>query len=207
MPTAGIALVVIGGSRISANTLLPIRGIAVSIGGAPTTHLGTASEELRIVISPKPLGRIGRAAMWLSPIVIVAAFITLWWLKDQNRAAASVLGPAVAIFLMGYVTFMTSRQQRRLDEVQLASQGFANSHGWVAGTIVTVLLLMLPPVTSWLVDLVNTSSTGSPDLSDRRAVGSALIYGVCVVVLIQTLGVFIAAAIWWRRMGGMGERS
>jgi hypothetical protein len=70
-----------------------------------------------------------------------------------------------------------------------------------------VLLLMLPPVTSWLVDLVNTSSTGSPDLSDRRAVGSALIYGVCVVVLIQTLGVFIAAAIWWRRMGGMGERS
>jgi hypothetical protein len=137
----------------------------------------------------------------------VAAFVALWRLKQQNPAAASVLGPVVAISLMAYVTFITNRQQRRLDEVQLASQGFANTRGWVGGAFATVLLLMLPPVTNWLIDLVNLQSTGSPDMSDRRAVALAFTYGVCLVVAMQTLGVFVAALIWWRRMGGMRERS
>ena len=154
-----------------------------------------------------PFGKIGRAALWLTPIVIAAAFIALWWVKQQNPAVARVLGPAVAILLMGYVLFITSRQQRRLDEVQIASQGFANTHGFVGGAFATVLLLLLPPVTNWLVYLVNIQSTGSPDMSDRRAVRLAFIYGVCLVVVMQTLGIFVAAAVWWRRMGGIRERS
>jgi cobalamin synthase len=153
-----------------------------------------------------PLGKIGRAALWLTPIVIVAAFIALWWVKQQSPAAASVLAPVVGISLMVYVTLMSSRQQRRLDEVQIASQGFANTHGFVGGATVTVLLLMLPPVTNWLIDLVNTQSTGSPDTLDRVTVRLAFIYGVCLVVAMQTLCGLVAAAIWWRRMGGVGER-
>jgi hypothetical protein len=155
----------------------------------------------------KPLGKIGRLALWLAPIVIVAASFALWWLKHQNPATASVLAPVVTIFVMGYATFITSRQQRRLDEVQIASQGFANSRGWVWGVMATVLLLMLPPVTNWLVDLANMLSTGSPDMSDRGAVRAAFVFGVCLVVMMQSLGVFVAAAIWWRRMGGMRRRS
>ena len=155
----------------------------------------------------KLLGKIGRSALWLSLIVIVAALFALWWLKQQNPALARVLGPVVAISVMAYATFITYRQQRRLDEVQIASQGFANTRGWVGGAFATVLLLMLPPVTNWLVDLVNIQSTGSPDMTDRGAVRLGFIYGACLVVVIQTLGVFVAASIWWRRMGGMRERS
>jgi Na+/H+-translocating membrane pyrophosphatase len=154
----------------------------------------------------KALGRIGRLALWLAPIVIVAAFFALWGLKQNNPAAASVLGPVVAISLMAYTTFITSRQQRRLDEVQIASQGFANGNGLVYGASATVLLLMLPPVSNWLVDLVNTQSTGSPEMSDRRAVGLAYVYGVSLVVAMQALVGLVAAGIWWRRMGGMKER-
>jgi hypothetical protein len=153
------------------------------------------------------LEQIRRLALWLSPILIVAGFFWLRLLKQEDPAAASVLGPVLTILLMGYVTVLTSRQQRRLDELQIASQGFANSHGWVAGAMITVLLLTLPPVTNWLVDLVNMQSTGSPDLSDRRAVGLAVMWGVCLVVAMQTLCVFVAAAVWWRRMGGMRERT
>jgi hypothetical protein len=156
----------------------------------------------------KFLGKIGRSAPWLSLIVIVAACVfTLWWLKQQNPAVARVFGPAVAILVMGYALFITYRRQRRLDEVQIASQGFAHTHGSVGATFATVLLLMLPPVTNWLIDLVNVQSTGSPELSDRGAVRLGFIYGVCLVVVMQTLGSLVAAVIWWRRMGGMGERS
>src|SRR5262245_54965021 len=96
--------------------------------------------------SMKILEKISRSALWLVPIVIVGGSVALLWVKQRNPGAASVLGPVVAISLMAYTTFMTSRQQRRLDEVQIASQGFANGHGLVYGASVTVLLLMLPPV-------------------------------------------------------------
>ena len=155
----------------------------------------------------RELGKVARLAQWLSPIVIVAAFFAIWWLKQRNPAAASVLGPVAAISVMAYTTFLVTRQQRRLDEVQIASQGFANGHGLVYGASVTVLLLMVPPVANWLVDLVNMQSTGSPDMSDRRAVGLAFVYGVCLVVAMQTLFGLVAAAAWWRRMGGMRERT
>ena len=143
----------------------------------------------------------------LVQLVIVVAFVfALLWLKQQNAAVAGVLGPVGAILLMGYSLFFTYRQQRRLDEVQIASQGFAHTHGWLIATFATVLLLMVPPVMSWLIDLVNMQSTGSPDMPDRGAVRLAFLYGASLMVVMQTLGVLVAAAIWWRRMGGMGER-
>ena len=158
-------------------------------------------------MATKLLAKLGRTALRLSPVVIMAACVFgVVWLKQQNAEVARIVGPVVAIFVMGYTLFITYRQQRRLDEVQIASQGFANTRGWVGGAFATVLLLMLPPVTNWLIDLVNLQSTGSPDIPDRRAVRLAFIYGVCLVVAMQSLGVFVAAAIWWRRMGGMGER-
>jgi len=152
------------------------------------------------------LRKAGRLALWISPIVLVGGFFALWSLKQQNPAAASVLGPVLGISLMAYMTFAVSRQQRRLDEVQLASQGFANANSLIYGAGVTVVLLMLPPVRNWLVDLVNVQSTGSPDISDRRAVQLAYTYGASLVVAIQTVIGLVAAGIWWRRMGGMRER-
>ena len=153
------------------------------------------------------LKHLEKIAMWLLPIVGVAAVVALSWLKQQNPAAAGVVAPVLVIFLMAYGVFLTYRQQRRLDEVQIASQRFAHTHGGLVATLVTVLLLTLPPVTNWLIDLANLSSTGSPDVFDRGAVRKAFIYGASLMVVMQTLGGLVAAALWWRRMGGMGERS
>jgi hypothetical protein len=144
----------------------------------------------------------------VSQIVVMAAYIFgLLWLKQQDAALARTVAPAATILLMGYALFVTYRQQRRLDEVQIASQGFAHTHGWLGATFATVLLLMLPPVISWLIDLVSMQSTGSPETSDRGTVRLAFMYGACLMVVMQVLGVFVAARIWWRRMGGVRERS
>jgi hypothetical protein len=108
---------------------------------------------------------------------------------------------------MAYAGFISYMAQRRLDEVQVASQGFASRHGWTKGALVAVLLLMFPPFTNWVVDLVNMLSTVSPTLSDRRAVQLAFTFGACFLMVMQLLGYIVSTAIWRRRMGGMGERS
>src|SRR3546814_9380280 len=77
---------------------------------------------------------------------------------------------------MGYALFISHRLQRHLDEVQIASAGFASSRGWVWGGMATVLLLAMPPVTNGLIDLANKLSTGSPDMSDHGAVRLALFF-------------------------------
>ena len=156
-----------------------------------------------------PLGKIGRCALWFSPVFIVVAgfFAAIPWLKQQNDAFVLALAAAASIFVMGYALFISHRLQRHLDEVQIASAGFASSRGWVWGATATVLLLMLPPVTNRLIDLANMLSTGSADTPDRGAVHLALFFGLILVVLMQLVSVILASAIWQRRMGGAGEPS
>jgi len=148
-------------------------------------------------------GKFGRRALWISPIVIVmGGFIAAFhWLKPQNASFVMVLSAVVAIFVMGYCSFLARRVQRRLDEVQIAHQEFANSRGWVWGLYATSLLLLLPPVTNLLIDLASMLSTGSPDRSNRTSVQVALFLGLGLVALIQTVCIIVAAVIWERRMG------
>lgn len=156
----------------------------------------------------KSLGKIGRGALLISPVVIavVGFFAVLYWLKPRNATFVLVLGAVVAIFVMGYCSFLARRVQRHLDEVQIAHQEFANSRGWLWGLGAAVLLLMLPPVTNGLVDLANLLSTGSPERSSRTSVHLALYIGFMLVGLAQTVCIIIAAVIWERRMG-VPERS
>ena len=148
-------------------------------------------------------GKFGRRALWISPIVIVVGgFIAaLHWLKPQNAWFVMVLTAAMSIFVMGYTSILARRVQRRLDEVQIAHQEFANSRGWVWGLCATSLLLTLPPVTNLLIDLASMLSTGSPDRSNRTSVQVALFFGLALVALIQMVCIIIAAVIWERRMG------
>jgi hypothetical protein len=152
----------------------------------------------------KVVGRFAQLALWFSPLVIVVAgfFATIYWLKPRNATFVLVLSAVASILVMGYAGFTTLRVQRRLDEVQIASQGFATFRGWVWGMGATVLLLMLPPVTNGLIDLADTLSTGSPDMSNRTSVQVALAFGFMLLVLVQTVCVIVASAIWQRRMGG-----
>ncbi|MEZ0471569.1 hypothetical protein [Luteimonas salinilitoris] len=160
-------------------------------------------------MTTNPLGKIGRYALLFSPVVIVVVgfFAAIPWLKQQNDTFVLALTAAVSIFVMGYALLISHRLQRHLDEVQIASQGFASSRGWIWGAMATILLLLLSPVTNWLIDLANMLSTGSPDMSDRGAVQLALFFGLILVVLIQFVAVILASAIWQRRMGGMREQS
>jgi hypothetical protein len=157
----------------------------------------------------KPLGKITRRVLWISPVVIVVVgfFAAIPWLKQQSATFVLTLSALMSIFVMGYASVITHRMQRHLDEVQIASQGFASSRGWVWGAMATVLLLMLPPVTNRLIDLANLLSTGSPGTADRGAVQVALYFGLILVVVIQLLALIVASAIWQRRMGGMPEQS
>lgn len=160
-------------------------------------------------MTANPLEKIGRCALWFSPVVIVVVgfFAAIPWLKQQNDTFVLALTAAVSIFVMGYSLFVSHRLQRQLDEVQIASQGFASTRGWVWGPTATVMLLMLPPVTNRVIDLANVLSTGTPDMSDRGAVHLALYFGLILVVLMQLAAVMLASAIWQRRMGGTRERS
>lgn len=153
-------------------------------------------------------GRIGRHALLFSPVVVavVGFFAAIPWLKQQDDGLVLALTAAVSIFVMGYSLFISHRLQRHLDEVQIASAGFATSRGWVWGAMATVVLLLLPPVTNGLIDVANMVSTGSPDMSDRGAVHLALFFGVVLVVLMQLASVLLASAVWQRRMGGGEEQ-
>jgi hypothetical protein len=158
-------------------------------------------------------GKFGRVALWFSPAVFVVAglVVAMPWVKQQNPAVAKVLGEVVAIFVACYGIFVVLRLQRRMDEVHLASQGFANSYGWLWGGVATTLLLMVPPVMNWLVDLVNAMvkvrGTGSPDMTNHLAVQLAFFYGISLVMVMQGLAVSVASVVWWRRIGGLGEKS
>ena len=158
--------------------------------------------------STTSLGKIGRFVLWLSPVVIVVVsfFAAIHWLKPQKGALLLALSAIASIFVMGYASFIAHRVQRRLDEVQIASQGFASSRGWVWGAMATTLLLLLPPVSNFLIDLANTLSTGSPDTTNRTAVQVALYFGFMLLVLTQLVCIIVASAIWQRRMGGMREQ-
>ena len=160
----------------------------------------------------RSVGKFGRIALWFLPVVLVvgALVVAMPWAKQEHPALAKILEVGV-IFVACYGIFMVLRLQRRMDEVQLASQGFANSYGWLWGGVATVLLLMVPPVMNWLVELVNgmvkVRVAGPPDRANHLAVQLAFFFAISLVMLMQGLSVCVASIFWWRRMGGLGEKS
>lgn len=148
------------------------------------------------------LEKIGRCALWFSPIAIVPIVIiaAVPWLKQQTDAITLGITAAGSIFVMGYSHFLAARANRRLDEVEIAGQRFANTKGMTIGTVAAVLVMLFPPLMNALEDLANTIalSTGSPDV----AVKLGITIGFMLVVILQLLGT-VAVAIWWgKRLGG-----
>lgn len=166
-------------------------------------------------MTKRVIGHFGRAVLWFMPFVImcVGFVVAMPWLRQHNPALAEILRPVGATLVLGYAFFMVLRVlkwQRRLDEVQVASQGFANSYGWILGGLATVLLLLVPPVMNWLVGHVNAAvnalGAGSPDRTNL-AVRLAFFVSISLVMVIQGVAVSVASVVWWRRMGGLGERA
>lgn len=143
-------------------------------------------------MATRHLSEIGRWALWLSPVVIVpvAFFASEPWLEQWDDKIAA----ACAIFLMGYSVFLAARFNRRLDEVQIAGQRFAQTKGMTIGIFAAALVMILPPSMNALADLANTVGAGSPD----KAVKYGIVIGYTLVVFLQGVGL-VAVSIWWER--------
>ena len=147
------------------------------------------------------LGRIGRIALWASPVVIVVVgfLTTAQWLKSIDELLMQLVGAAAAIFVMGYAVYVSIRCQRGQDEVQRASAGFAVLWGGAAGSIAFVLLMILPPFQTLLTDVVAEFEGGPGTPVDTDVVALSAMLGFMAVVLLQTIGTIVVNAIWWMR--------
>jgi len=157
----------------------------------------------------QPPGRGLQLAVRAVPIAVaIPAFLAAQpWLRQQAPVVFQAVVVAFVIVMLGYAAWVARWYQRHLDEVELASQRVAVQQGWNGGTIAAVLLLMLPPVMNGLVDLAISSGGTSAGVPTRGAVQLAFFWGLMLAVVVQTAGIFIAGLLWWRRMGGLPERS
>src|SRR3546814_6161785 len=102
------------------------------------------SSDLRnTLMTTHPLGKIGRCALWFSPVVIVVVgFLdAIPWLEQQNDTVVLAVTAVASIFVMGYALFLPHRLQREVDEVQIDIAGVPSSRGWVGDPVATVLTL------------------------------------------------------------------
>ena len=137
-------------------------------------------------------GRIGRWALWFSPVVIVPGLLALRpWVEND------LIAVAIAIFATGYSIFVAERVNRRLDEVQIAGQRIAQTRGMTIGIFAAPLVMIFPPSINALVDLANTIAAGAPD----KAVKVGMVIGYTLLVLLQGLGMFVVSVWWQQRLG------
>lgn len=144
---------------------------------------------------PPQRKKAGRTLLWFAPIVIVptAVFASLPWLRQQDQGVVfGVVGSASAFVLL-YSFVLAERVNRRLDEVEIAGQRFAQTQGMTIGWAIAALVMLLPPSMNALVGLAQ-SLGGSPE----NAVRLGIALGFMLVVVLQTLVMF-AAGIWWAR--------
>lgn len=144
--------------------------------------------------------KIAQCALWVSPLVVppVVFFASIPWLRRQDDAVVLGISAALAIFVMGYALFLSMRATRRLDEVQIAGQRFAQAQGWTIGIFAAGLVMVFPPAMNALADLATDVAAGSPD----KAVRVGIAIGFMMVVILQTLGMFAVAGWWGRRTFG-----
>lgn len=148
-----------------------------------------------------PTRKFPRLAVWLFPVVIVLVvggfFAAMPWLKSLDKAAALLITAAVAVLVMGYSLYVSTRWQRSLDEVQKASAGFATQWGMAGGSIAFALLPLFPPFQSLMVSLVTRFAAAPGTTVETSVVVFSMTLGFMGVVLLQTIGTLIMSVIWW----------
>jgi hypothetical protein len=152
------------------------------------------------------LGTFGRVMLgYFLPVgIALAVFIFATKLFRPQPSITAGLNVAFTIFVLGYSLFMGRSEARRLDEVQRAGAGFANSNGWVWGGFATLFLLAVPPVINGVVDLVMKLPPVGPT-NTRLGVRLGLTFGAALVMVMQALAIIVASIIWGRRMRGSAK--
>jgi len=121
------------------------------------------------------------------PIVFLASVQSLK--MAVGAAATTWIAAAVSIFVMVYAWYVAACVQRGQDEVQAAGANYAAKWGMAAGQIGFFTLLALPPFQDLVADLVN---------QPRGKLLLGMTIGAVGVVLLQTVGIIVANALWWK---------
>lgn len=144
-----------------------------------------------------------RSLLWLSPAIIamVIFFASLPLLAQLDKAVNVTIAAAVALFVMGWGVFVTTRWEGEMDEVQRAGQYFAYTKGAIGGSIITVLLLLPTPLADSFTGFLTAFTTGGRGVPEEDTVHMAMVFGFLLLSIMQTLGAVIAGEIWKRRIG------
>ena len=130
-------------------------------------------------------------------LVAVALIASDPWLDSLPGAVAETIALGAALAIVVWSLFVSTLTNRRLDEVQRASQRDAWQHGTTAGTIAVAILICLPPVNDNIVGLANAAATALKG-STEKAPLLAFVGGFVTLALAQVIGAFIACNLWWR---------
>ena len=148
--------------------------------------------------------KTSHSLLWFAPPIVVTAtfFASLPWLADIDETVTLSITAAASIFVVVWGRFVATRMERALDEVELAGQRFAQAKGAVGGTFATILLLLPTPVVDWVTDNLILMTTGSGETLERITVYVGMVFGMVLLIVMQTLGTVVANAIWNRRISG-----
>jgi len=159
-------------------------------------------------MTTKPLGTIGRLAMFFLPVgAVCAMFLVAMHLLHPRPLVVNVVTAATTFLVLAYALFMARQEARSWDEVQRAGAGFANSSGWAWGGFATLFLLALPPIMNGAVDAVMEIPGAARSTDIHLGVRLGLTLGAALVMVMQALAIVVASFIWRRRMRGSGEQS
>lgn len=141
---------------------------------------------------------------WYAPAIVVPAafFASLPWLAELDETVTLSITAAASVFVLVWGNFVAMRMEHALDEVQIAGQRFAQAKGAAGGTLVTLLLLLPTPVVDWVTDNLIRITTGSGETPERDTVYVGMVFGMVLLIAMQTLGTVVANAIWNRRISG-----
>jgi hypothetical protein len=127
-------------------------------------------------------------------------FASLPWLADIDETVTLSITAAVMMSVLAWASFFSTRQERSLDEVQLAGQRFAQTKGARGGTIIAVMLLLPTPLMTWVINALIDVTTDPAEPVDGHAVHMGITFGMMLVIVMQSLGTVVANAIWNRRL-------
>ncbi len=145
--------------------------------------------------------KTSRGLVWFAPIPIVMAafFASLPWLKDLDGTVVRSVTVALALFVMAWAVFVSTRVEHGLDEVQQAGNRFGVRYGTTAGSFAFALLLMLPPFRDAATAFVIEFGNPGPGMTvDRSVVVFAMALGFMGVCVLQMIGMVVMSAIWWK---------
>jgi len=131
-------------------------------------------------------------------MIVPALFLTVApWLKTAiGGGMTSLIAAGLAMSVMAYSLYLSFRAQHCLDEVQLAGGQFAARWGMGIGAVAFAMLSMLPPFWDFAAALLRDAADDSG--ASRRIIILAVMFGFGGVVILQTIGMFVAKLMWWR---------